>query len=100
MRGGDIPRIIEAIAHGLGVHRTDIKSDKPIEQIVKEKAHPGIDHKMFISTRIQPIYSEVLHFASKIQEKFQLSEDDMATVTKLKKIHRDADAHTRLDVVA
>jgi phosphate:Na+ symporter len=82
--------IIEAIAHGIGVHRKDIKSDRPIEEIVKNSGHPWIKYEKFISTRIQPIYSEVLQFASQIQEEFQLSKEDNDTVTKLKKIHRDA----------
>jgi phosphate:Na+ symporter len=82
--------VIEAIAHSLGVHRTDIKSDKPIEEIVMAKAHPGIKHKEFIRTRIQPIYTEVLEYASTIQEKFQLSHEDNERLTRLKKIHRDA----------
>jgi phosphate:Na+ symporter len=82
--------VIEAIAHSLGVNRKDIKSDKPIEDIVRQKAHPGIKHKEFIRTRIQPIYSEVLSYASAIQEKFELSADDNERVTRLKKVHRDA----------
>jgi phosphate:Na+ symporter len=82
--------IIEAIAHSLGVHRKDIKSDKAIKEIVKAKAHPGIKQEDFIKTRIQPIYTEVLNFASSIQEKFQLSREDNERVTRLKKIHRDA----------
>jgi phosphate:Na+ symporter len=44
--------VIEAIAHSLGVNRKDIKSDKPIVDIVRKKAHPGIKHKEFIKTRI------------------------------------------------
>jgi phosphate:Na+ symporter len=82
--------IIEAIAHGLGVHRRDIKSDKPIDEIVKAKSHPGIKLKKFIETRIQPIYTEVLNYASTIQDKFQLSHEDNERLTRLKKIHRDA----------
>ncbi len=82
--------VMEAIAHSLGVHRTDIKSDKPIEEIVKAKAHPGIKHKRFIRKHIQPIYTEVLDYASDIQEKFQLSHEDNERVTRLKKTHRDA----------
>jgi phosphate:Na+ symporter len=82
--------IIEAIAHSLGVHRKDIKSDKPIKEIVKAKAHPGIKYEVFIKTRIQPIYTEVLNFASSIQGKFQLTREDNERVTRLKKIHRDA----------
>lgn len=82
--------VIEAIAHSFGVHRKDIKSDKPIAEIVKAKAHPGIKHKDFIRTHIQPIYSEVLNYASTIQEKFQLSREDNERLTRLKKIHRDA----------
>ena len=82
--------VIEAIAHSLGVNRKDIKSDKLIEDIVRKKAHPGIKHKKFIRTHIQPIYSEVLNYASTIQEKFKLSAEDNERVTRLKKVHRDA----------
>lgn len=82
--------VIEAIAHSLGVHRKDIKSDKSIEEIVRAKAHPGIKHKKFIKTRIQPIYTEVLNYTSTIQEKFQLAHEDNERVTRLIKIHRDA----------
>lgn len=82
--------VMEAIAHSLGVHRTDIKSEKPINEIVSAKEHPGIKTKEFIKTRIQPIYSEVLDYASTIQEKFQLSHEDNERVTRLKKTHRDA----------
>ncbi|MBT4483931.1 MAG: Na/Pi cotransporter family protein [Candidatus Latescibacteria bacterium] len=82
--------IVEAVAHGIGVHRTDIKSDKPIEEIVKAKELPGIKYDDFIKTRIWPIHSEVLRFASDIQEKFQLTSEDNETVTQLKKINRYA----------
>lgn len=82
--------VIEAIAHSLGVHRKDIKSDKSIKEIVRAKAHPGIKHKKFIKTRIQPIYTEVLNYTSTIQEKFQLAHEDNERVTRLIKIHRDA----------
>ena len=82
--------VMEAIAHSIGVHRTDIKSDQPVKDIVMAKAHPGIKHKEFIRTRIQPIYNEVLDYASAIQQKFELSNEDNERVTRLKKVHRDA----------
>lgn len=82
--------VIEAIAHSLGVHRKDIMSDIPVRQIVEQHGHPGIKHKLFIKTRIQPIYTEVLDYASEIQEKFSLTKEDNDRVTRLKKVHRDA----------
>lgn len=82
--------VIEAIAHTLGAHRKDIMSDLPIRDIVEKHSHPGIKHKTFIKTRIQPIYTEVLDYASDIQEKFQLTREDNDRVTRLKKVHRDA----------
>lgn len=82
--------VIEAIAHSLGVHRKDIMSELPIRDIVEKHSHPGIKHKTFIKTRIQPIYTEVLDYASDIQELFQLSREDNDRVTRLKKVHRDA----------
>ncbi len=87
--------VIEAIAHSLGVHRKDIITDIPVRQIVEQRGHPGIKHKTFIRTRIQPIYTEVLDYASEIQEKFSLTKEDNDRVTRLKKVHRDA-----LDILA
>jgi phosphate:Na+ symporter len=82
--------IIEGVAHGLGVHRDDIKSKISSEEIIKFKKDKNLDQEDFIKTRIRPIFSSILKFASKIQEKFQLSQEDNDKVTYLKRINRYA----------
>ncbi len=82
--------VIEAIAHGLGVHRKDIRSDEDPKRLLQEKKHPGIAFDEFLVLRITPIYRKVLKYASKIQQKFELSDKDQEKVTNLKRIHRDA----------
>ncbi len=82
--------IIEGVAHSLGIHRNDIKSKLSSDDIVKFKKDKTIDQEDFIKTRIRPIFSSILKFASKIQEKFQLSQEDNDKVTYLKRINRYA----------
>ena len=82
--------IIEGIAHGLGLHRDDIKSDISSEHLIKAKKDKTLDQEDFINTRIKPIFASILAFASKILEKFSLSEEDHEKVTQLIKINRDA----------
>jgi phosphate:Na+ symporter len=82
--------IPEAIAHGLHVHRKDIRSQWDINKLLQEKSHPGIKLEEFLRLNLWPISSAILKYASRIQEKFVLSSEDNKTVTRLKRVNRDA----------
>jgi phosphate:Na+ symporter len=82
--------IIEGVAHGLGIHRKDIKSNLSSEDVIKFKKDKTIYHEDYIKTRIRPIFGSMLSFASKIQEKFQLSPEDNKKLSRLIRTNRDA----------
>ena len=81
--------IIEGVAHGLSIHRDDIKSDLSSTEIITTKKDKRLDQEDFIKTRIRPIFISILGFASKIQGKFTLSTDDYEKLDRLIRINRD-----------
>jgi phosphate:Na+ symporter len=82
--------IPEAIAHGLHIHRSDIRSQWDIDQLLKQRGHPGIKVEDFLRTNLWPISSAILKYGSRIQEAFPLESEDNKKVTRLKRVNRDA----------
>jgi len=82
--------IFEAASRSIGIHRKDIISNRSIERIVADsRGLRPMDFEEFSHTRIQPIYTAVVDYASKIQETFELSHEQNGQVTLIKHANRD-----------
>jgi len=82
--------VFEAVTHGLNLHRDDVISSlSPLEVVHKSSQSIPIEITPFIGTRVTPIYTAILNYASKIQLNVDLNENQKETVTKLKIIVRD-----------
>lgn len=63
------------LAHGINVHRKDIYSNKPFDEVVTVSAKPlPIDIKEAYQERIKSLYSEIVYYASHSQD--FMNEDD------------------------
>ena len=58
----------EIISHGLSLHRHDILSDAPLEDLVNKQKKPlEIDIDALYLQNVKGLYSEIVHFTSRVQ---------------------------------
>ena len=82
--------VFEAVTHALNLHREEVLSSlSPLEVVHKSNKKIPIEIDSFIVTRVKPIYTAVLDFASQIQDRLELTESQSNAVNKLKQIVRD-----------
>jgi len=82
--------VFEAVTHALNLHREDVISSlSPMEVVQKSSEKIPIEIDSFIVTRVKPIYTAVLDFASQILERLELTQTQWNAVIKLKQIVRD-----------
>jgi len=68
--------IFEIVAHGLHIHREDIKSDKKIKKIVESsKETIQVDVNELYYTKVKSIYGQILKYASTAQKELDLTEN-------------------------
>ena len=81
--------IFEIVAHGLNIHRADIKSDLKIKKIIKKSTDPmGIDVEELYYKKVKTIYSEILIYATIIHDDLKLSKTQSKAVTDIKTANR------------
>lgn len=70
------------LSHGLRVHRHDLESEQHLKDILQssDELPPHIDIDQIYSQKIKRIYSHILEYATDIQTKFNLEEDDVETI--------------------
>lgn len=81
--------IFEIVAHGLSIHRKDIKSDLEISQLVKKSnvvMKTDIDELYF--SKVKSIYGQILSYIAKGQSNLQLTESQNKQLTDLKLANR------------
>ncbi len=71
------------LAHGLGVHREDIESEKGLKEVVERSKGVTIDIDAIYTTKIKTIYSRILEYATELQSRFALSENDVECVRNI-----------------
>lgn len=79
----------EIIAHGLNLHREDIKSDEKLKRIIKnskEDFRADID-KLYYQ-RVKTIYSKIIKYTTLIQVTFKSSPNIIENLTKVKIANR------------
>ena len=82
--------VFEAVTHGLNLHRDDVNSSlSPLQVVHKSSQEITFESTSFIRTRVKPIYTAILNYASQIQSNVDLNKNQKETVTKLKMIVRD-----------
>lgn len=78
------------IAHGLNLHRTDIKGDTKLKKVVassRDKLNIDVDELYYEKVKI--IYSKIIKYATLAQSKFSLSPDVMEAFTRIKLANRN-----------
>ena len=81
--------IFEIVAHALNIHRTDIKSEVKIKQIVKEsQVDFRTDVEELYYTKVKTIYGEIIRYATATENNLDLSKKQLKTVTEIKIANR------------
>ena len=81
--------IFKIVAHGLNIHRADIKSDLKIKKIIKKSTDAmEIDVEELYYKKVKTIYSEILIYATKIQDDLKLSKTQSKAVSDIKIANR------------
>ena len=78
----------EIIIHGLNIKRSNILSDMPLEEVVKDLySQSAIDIDDFYHRRIKGIYGEIIDFSTKAQS--QMAHEEIEELYKIKLANRD-----------
>ncbi len=81
--------IFEIVAHGLNIHRDDIKSDQKIKKVIKKSTEDmQIDVENLYYRKVKSIYGEILKYASTAQKNMKLSERQNNKITDIKIANR------------
>jgi len=81
--------IFEIVAHGLHIHRDDIKSNKKIKKIVESsKEAMQVDVNELYYTKVKSIYGQILKYASTAQKELDLTENLNSKITDIKIANR------------
>ena len=79
----------EIIAHGLNLHREDIKSDEKLKRIIKnsnEDLHADIDELYY--KKVKTIYSKIIKYTTLIQVTFKSSPNIIDNLARVKVANR------------
>ena len=81
--------IFEIVAHGLNIHRDDIKSDQKIKNIIKKSTKDlHINVRELYYKKVKIIYGEILKYASTAQKNMELTEHQNNSITDIKIANR------------
>ncbi|MFK5972267.1 MAG: Na/Pi symporter [Flavobacteriaceae bacterium] len=81
--------IFEIVAHGLNIHREDIKSGKKIKKIVKKSNKDmQVDVEDLYYKKVKSIYGEILKYATMAQNTLNLNKNQNNAITDIKTANR------------
>jgi phosphate:Na+ symporter len=81
--------IFEIVAHGLNIHRQDIKSDKKIKKIVKSSTKDmQVDVDDLYYKKVKSIYGEIIKYATTAQNNLKLTNKQNHAITEIKVANR------------
>ena len=81
--------VFEIVAHGLNIHRDDIKSDVKIKEIIKKSEKDmQIDVNDLYYKKVKSIYGEILKYASTAQKNLELNENLNNKINEIKLANR------------
>ena len=81
--------IFEIVAHGLNIHRDDIKSDQKVKNVIKKSTkdmHVNVEDLYY--KKVKSIYGEILKYASTAQKNMKLSDHQNNKITNIKIANR------------
>jgi len=80
----------EIVAHGLNLHRTDIKGDTKLKKVVaSSKQKIDVDVEELYYEKVKIIYSKIIKYATLAQSKFSLSPEVTEAFTRIKLANRN-----------
>ena len=78
------------VAHGLNLHRTDIKGDTKLKKVVERSNEElELDIEELYYDKVKIIYSKIIKYATLAQSKFSLSPEAMEAFTRVKIANRN-----------
>ncbi len=81
--------IFEIVAHGLNIHRVDIKSDLKIKKVIKKSTEDmHVDVEELYYNKVKTIYGEIIRYATTAQNKFKLNKGQNNAITEIKIANR------------
>jgi len=81
--------IFEIVAHGLNIHRGDIKSDIKAKKIVKKSTKDmHIDVENLYYKKVKTIYGEIIRYAATAQKNLELTENQNNAITDIRIANR------------
>ena len=81
--------IFEIVAHGLNIHREDIKSDLKIKKIIKKSTEDmETDVEDLYYKKVKSIYGEIIRYATSAQSNLKLNKKQNKAVTDIKTANR------------
>jgi len=81
--------IFEIVAHGLNIHREDIKSDEKIKRIIKKSTKDmHVDIEDFYYKKVKSIYGQIIRYAATAQNNLKLNKEQNQTITEIKIANR------------
>ncbi len=81
--------IFEIVAHGLNIHREDIKSDEKVKKIIKKSTkdlHTDVEDLYY--KKVKTIYGEIIRYATATQNELKLTKKQNEAVTDIKVANR------------
>jgi len=86
-----LENVFEIVAHGLNLHRHDIRSDRDLDEIVAQSRDVmDIDVMQSYYQSIKGIYNAIIDFATRAPAASQMNDEQMATVHNIRLACRDA----------
>lgn len=81
--------IFEIVAHGLNIHREDIKSEQKIKKIIKKSTEDmEVDVEELYYVKVKTIYGEILKYATTAQSELKLTKKQHKAVNEIKVANR------------
>lgn len=78
------------VAHGLHLHRTDIKGEEKLKHIIeKSREEIALDIDDLYYKKVKVIYSKIVKYATLAQSEFSLSPEAMEAFTRIKLANRN-----------
>ena len=81
--------VFEIVAHGLNIHREDIKSDEKVKKIIKKSTkdlHTDVEDLYY--KKVKTIYGEIIKYATTAQNELKLTKKQNEAVTDIKVANR------------
>ena len=81
--------IFEIVAHGLNIHREDIKSDVKVKKIIQKSTKDmHVDIEDLYYKKVKSIYGEIIRYAVTAQNNLKLNKEQNRAITEIKIANR------------